>query len=405
MEYAPEFQFEQLRLGCEKLFPENELMDKLKKSYQENKPLKIKFGADPTRPDIHLGHTVVINKLKLLQDFGHEIYFLIGDFTATIGDPSGKNKSRPTLTVDQVNENAKTYTDQIFKIMDREKTKVVFNSSWFNKFTARDFITLISKSTVQQIMDRNDFDKRSKSGNPIFLNEIIYPLLQGYDSVVLEADIELGGTDQEFNLLMGRSIQKSYGKEQQCILCMPILEGLDGIEKMSKSADNYIGLNESSKDMFGKVMSIPDSVMIKYYRLLSRLSAEEVLEIEKNIANGSLHPIEAKKNLAELIVSHYFGLEVAASEKEYFNRVFSKKEIPDDIKVVEIENCVSINIIDLCLNHGLIESKSEARRLMAQGAIRINDKKIEGAMVDLDSGKEYVLKVGKRRIIKIVVKG
>lgn len=396
----PEDQLAQIKLGCDRLLPEAELLEKLKDSYTRQQPLKIKFGADPTRPDIHLGHTVVLNKLRLLQDFGHDVIFLIGDYTAMIGDPSGKNKARPPLTEEEVRANAKTYEDQIFKIMDPDKTRIVFNSTWLSRLTSMDMIRLMAKVTVQQLMNRDDFTKRWDQEIPIYHHELCYPLLQGYDSVELEADLELGGTDQEFNVLMGRTMQKAYGQPPQAILCMPLLEGLDGVEKMSKSMDNYIGLTDTPKDMFGKVMSISDSLMIRYYKLLSRLSPGDIQAIESGIVNGTVHPMIAKKDLAQIITSHFHGLERAKAEREEFERVFSKGSLPEDLQTIPVA-AGTLNLLDFCAEHNLVASKGEARRLLQQNAVRIDDAVMTGMVYAVESGKTYILKVGKRRIVAL----
>lgn len=307
---SPQEQLAELKRGCVEIIPEDLFLEKLKKSYETQTPLKIKFGADPSRPDIHIGHAVVINKLKQFQDFGHEIQFLIGDFTARIGDPTGKSKTRPQLTKEEVIENAETYKAQVAKILDLSKTKIVFNGDWLDKLSSVEMIRLMSNITVQTMIRRDDFSKRIKSETPIHIHEFIYPIMQGYDSVVLESDVELGGTDQTFNLLMGRDLQRAAGlKEQQAILTMPILEGLDGVQKMSKSLGNYIGIDESAENMFGKMMSISDDLMIRYYNLLSRKPLKEVEKRVSEIKEGKIHPMEAKKQLAVEIVSHYYPIE------------------------------------------------------------------------------------------------
>ena len=333
---TPEEQMRELKRGTHEILPEEEMLKKLKKSYEQQKPLKIKFGADPSRPDIHLGHTVVLQKLRLLQDFGHEIYFLIGDYTAQIGDPTGKNKTRPILTEEDVRNNAKTYSEQVGKVLDMAKTNVVFNRDWLGKFSGLDLIQLMAKATVGAILQREDFSKRYTSGEAIYLHEAVYPVLQGFDSVHLKADLELGGTDQTFNLMMGRHLQNAYGQEAQCILTMPLIEGTDGVHKMSKSMDNYISLTESPTDMFGKLMSISDELMKKYWTLLSRRPSAEVDGILKGLADGSRHPMITKKDLAEEITGYYHGAAAGKDERDKFEARFSKKEVNEsDLQEVE----------------------------------------------------------------------
>ncbi|MCT4643156.1 MAG: tyrosine--tRNA ligase [Bacteriovoracaceae bacterium] len=396
-------QLEEIKRGTVDIIPENELLKKLEKSVNENKPLKIKFGADPSRPDIHLGHTVVLQKLRLLQDLGHEIYFLIGDFTARIGDPTGKSKTRPILTDSEVVENAKTYTDQVAKILDMSKTKVVFNNEWLSKLSPFDMISLVSKVTVSSLLERDDFSKRYKKQEAIYMHEFIYPLMQGYDSVEIDADLELGGTDQTFNLLMGRHLQKAYSKEPQCILTMPILEGTDGVQKMSKSLDNYISLDDSSTDMFGKLMSISDQLMERYYELLSRKSAKDVEAIVSGLKDGSVHPMNAKKDLACEIVDFYHPEGTGLNERKKFEERFSKNKIPDDIKIIEVPTG-ELNLLAIMTEVEFIKSNGEGRRLLKQNAIKIDFKTYSSDKLEAESGKEYILKAGKLRMLKIVVK-
>ena len=395
-------QFVEIKRGTVEITPESEFLKKLEKSVEKNKPLKIKFGADPSRPDIHLGHSVVLQKLKLLQDCGHEIYFIIGDFTARIGDPTGKSKTRPILTDEEVIENAKTYTEQVGKILDIEKTRIVFNNDWLKKLSPIDIIQLMSKVTVSSLLDRDDFTKRYKNQEAIYMHEFMYPLMQGYDSVALEADLEVGGTDQTFNLLMGRHLQKAHDQEPQCILTMPILEGTDGVQKMSKSLDNYISLDDSSTDMFGKMMSISDELMIRYYELLSRKSASDVESLISGLKDGSTHPMKAKKSLASEIVDFYYPEGTGDSEIKKFEERFSKNKIPDDIQVYESEAC-ELNLLDLMVEVEFIKSKGEGRRLLKQNAIKIDFKAHKEENLKVDSGHEYILKAGKLRMLKIKV--
>jgi len=399
---SPADQLKELKRGAFEILPEEDLLKKLTKSYEKQKPLIVKFGADPSRPDIHLGHTVVLQKLKLLQDFGHEIYFLIGDYTAQIGDPTGKNKTRPILTSEEVMENARTYQEQVGKVLDMSKTKIVFNKDWLGKFSGLDLIQLMARATVGALLQRDDFNKRYTNSEAIYLHEFVYPILQGYDSVHLKADLELGGTDQTFNLMMGRHLQHAYDQEPQCILTMPLIEGTDGVNKMSKSMDNYIGLTETPTNMFGKLMSISDELMKKYYLLLSRRPAEEVDAIVKGITDGSLHPMEAKKSLAVEITGYYHGEAAGKEEREKFEARFSKKQIPDDIQTINRPEG-TINLLDLFVELQLIKSKSEGRRLIQQNAVKVNFENHTTDTLNLEKGAEVILKIGKLRMLKIVV--
>ena len=394
-----------LKRGVEEIIPENGLEKKLSK----NKPLIIKAGFDPTAPDLHLGHTVLINKLKQFQDLGHKIVFLIGDFTGMIGDPSGVSETRPILTVEQLKKNSKTYQEQIFKILDKKKTKIEFNSSWFKKMTSSELINLSSKMTVARMLERDDFSKRYKGNKPISIHEFIYPLVQGYDSFELKADVELGGTDQKFNLLVGRDIQKSFGMEEQIIMTLPILEGTDGVKKMSKSLKNYIGLQENPNDMFGKIMSISDELMWRYFDLLSFKTSAEIKEIKKKTERG-LNPMEAKKMLSAEIVTRFHGEEKAIfAEKEFTNR-FSKGNEPTEIKLIRLSiKASSISIIDLLSNEELgdkrlCKSKSEARRMISQGAVKINGNKVTDESFLIQNPSENTFQVGKLKHLKIKLK-
>ena len=394
-----------LKRGVEEIIPEKGLEKKLNK----NKPLIIKAGFDPTAPDLHLGHTVLINKLKQFQDLGHQVVFLIGDFTGMIGDPSGVSETRPILTVEQLKKNSETYQEQIFKILDKKKTKIEFNSSWFKKMTSAELINLSSKMTVARMLERDDFSKRYKGNKPISIHEFIYPLVQGYDSFELKSDVELGGTDQKFNLLVGRDIQKSFGMEEQIIMTLPILEGTDGVKKMSKSLDNYIGLQESPNDMFGKIMSISDDLMWRYFNLLSFKTSIEIKEIKKKTEQG-LNPMEAKKMLAAEIVTRFHGEEKALlAEKEFTNR-FSKGNDPAEIKLIKLSmKASSISIVDLLSNdelgdQKLCKSKSEARRMIAQGAVKIDGNKISDDAISVQNPSEKTYQVGKLKHLKIKLK-
>lgn len=398
---SPAEQLAELKRGAFEILPEEELLKKLTKSYEKQKPLIIKFGADPSRPDIHLGHTVVLQKLRLLQDFGHEIYFLIGDYTAQIGDPTGKNKTRPILTAEDVIENARTYQEQVGKILDMSKTKVVFNKEWLGKFSGLDLIQLMSKATVSAILQRDDFSKRYTNAEAIYLHEFVYPVLQGYDSVHLKADLELGGTDQTFNLMMGRHLQYAYEQEAQCILTMPLIEGTDGVHKMSKSMDNYIALTDTPTNMFGKLMSISDELMKKYYLLLCRRPAVEVDAMIAGITAGTIHPMEAKKALAAEVTGYYHGEEAGREEREKFEARFSKKQIPDDIQTI-IRPAGPIALLDFFLELGLIKSKSDGRRLIQQNAVKVNFENHTTDSLNLEAGQELILKIGKLRMLKLI---
>jgi len=394
-----------LKRGVEEIIPEKGLEKKLNK----NKPLIIKAGFDPTAPDLHLGHTVLINKLKQFQDLGHQVVFLIGDFTGMIGDPSGVSETRPILTVEQLKKNSETYQEQIFKILDKKKTKIEFNSTWFKKMTSAELINLSSKMTVARMLERDDFSKRYKGNKPISIHEFIYPLVQGYDSFELKSDVELGGTDQKFNLLVGRDIQKSFGMEEQIIMTLPILEGTDGVKKMSKSLNNYIGLKESPNDMFGKIMSISDDLMWRYFDLLSFKSSVEIKELKKKTEQG-LNPMEAKKMLSAEIVTRFHGEEKALlAEKEFTNR-FSKGNDPAEIKLIKLSmKTSSISILDLLSSeelgdYKLCKSKSEARRMIAQGAVKIDGKKISDDDILVQNPSENTYQVGKLKHLKIKLK-
>ena len=399
-----EEQLEIIKFGAVDFISEGDFTKKLKKSFEKNKPLKIKLGADPNRPDIHLGHTVVINKLKVLQDLGHHVQFLIGDFTALIGDPTGKNTTRPILSREEIDANAKSYAEQIFKILDPEKTEIVYNSSWLLKLTSIDFIKLSAQYTLARMLERDDFTNRYKSGIPISLHELMYPLCQGYDSVALQTDLELGGTDQKFNLLVGRDLQQSYGQEQQCILTMPILEGLDGVNKMSKSLDNYIGVNESPKDMFGKTMRVSDELMFRYYELLTDLKPSQVASLKKEVTDKKKHPRDVKVNLAKFLVARFHSQAAAQAAEDEFNRIFVDKGLPDQIEEF-VTTPQNIGVVQLMAMTGLTASNGEASRLIIGGGVSIDQDKISDAKlkIDLKKGQSFVLKAGKKKFIKIVV--
>lgn len=387
----------EIRRGADEILVEKELIEKL----ESGKPLRIKAGFDPTAPDLHLGHTVLLNKLKQFQDMGHHILFLIGDFTGMIGDPTGKNVTRQPLTPEQVKQNAVTYQEQVFKILDREKTEVVFNSHWMNEMSSADMIRLASNHTVARMLERDDFHKRYTHGQPIAIHEFLYPLIQGYDSVVLEADVELGGTDQKFNLLMGRELQKSYGKPAQCILTMPILEGLDGVQKMSKSLNNYIGINDSPKDIFGKLMSISDDLMWRYIELLSFRNVTEIDEWRQQVEQGR-NPIEIKKEFAEEMVARFHGEQAGSDARLGFENQFKKGELPDDIPdltlAVGAEGMLIANVLK---EAGLTSSTSDAMRMIKQGAVKIDGEKVSDKSMLIRAGLEGVFQVGKRKFARI----
>ena len=388
-----------IKRGVEELLLEDELVNKLKK----NTPLRVKAGFDPTAPDLHLGHTVLLNKLRQFQDLGHDILFLIGDFTGMIGDPTGKSATRPPLTREQVLANARSYEEQIFKVLSREKTQVVFNSSWMGKMGAADMIQLASRMTVARMLERDDFSKRYRSGQSISIHEFIYPLIQGYDSVELKADIELGGTDQKFNLLMGRDLQKQYGQEQQVVMMMPILEGLDGVNKMSKSLNNYIGINESPAQMFGKLMSISDELMWRYFDLLSFRSISDIKLFKDQIANGE-NPRDIKFKLAVEIVDRFHGAGVGDMAREAFIAQFRKGELPPDIPEIQLQaESGELAIAALLKMAGLTGSTSDAIRMITQGAVRMDGEKITSKDIKIQAGSKHVYQFGRHKYARIEV--
>lgn len=401
----PEEQLELIKHGAVDFISDHEFLKKLKKSYETKKPLRIKLGADPNRPDIHLGHTVVINKLKVLQDLGHHIQFLIGDFTALIGDPTGKNTTRPILSREEIDQNAKSYAQQIFKILDPEKTEIVYNSHWLLKLTSIDFIKLSAKYTVARMLERDDFTNRYKSGTPISLHEFMYPLCQGYDSVALKSDLELGGTDQKFNLLVGRDLQQAYQQEAQCILTMPILEGLDGVQKMSKSLDNYIGVNEPAKDIFGKTMRVSDELMFRYYELLTDLKPQQVQMLKDDVLQKRKHPREVKVNLAKFLVARFHSQSAAQQAEDEFNRIFVEKGLPDQLDEVFLA-AGSLGLVQLMTQVGFASSNGEATRLIAGGGVSLDQQKVSDPKlkIELIAGQSFILKAGKKKFVKICVK-
>lgn len=387
-----ESQLELIKRGTAEIISEEDLIAKLK----ENRPLNVKAGFDPTAPDLHLGHTVVLQKMKHFQELGHNVTFLIGDFTGMVGDPTGKSETRKPLTKEQVLANAETYKEQVFKILDPEKTKICFNSSWLEPLTMKEILSLMAKFTVARIIERDDFQKRYKAGEPIGMHEFMYPIMQGFDSVNMNTDVELGGTDQKFNLLVGRDLLRQYGKQAQVAITMPIIEGLDGVQKMSKSLGNYVGISESPKDMFGKLMSITDELMFRYYTLLSDMSLKDIAKMKQDIETGDFHPMTAKKNLAKEIVSRYHGAKAGAEAEEEFVRVFSNKNIPTDIQEYKIHGC----FLDIMLALNFASSKSEARRLAEQGGVHFENEKVYD--LTLTPEHEGILKVGKRKFAKLI---
>ncbi len=399
MAYSPEEQLKIIKKGTIDIITEEELLEKLK----EERPLIIKAGFDPTAPDLHLGHTVLLQKMRTFQQLGHTVYFIIGDFTAMIGDPSGRDKTRPPLTKEEVLKNAETYKEQVFKVLDPEKTIVIFNSEWLGDMTAEDLIRLTSRYTVARMLEREDFKNRFKENKPISIHEFIYPLLQAYDSVAIKADVELGGSDQRFNLLIGRDIQKEYGIDKpQVAILLPLLVGTDGVRKMSKSYGNYIGITDPPEDMFGKIMSIPDELMWEYWELLTDLTVEEIEKMKKDVEEGKLHPMDVKKELGLYIVERFHGKDEAIKALEEFEKVHSKKELPTDIPEVEIlSETKEIPLFELVYKAGFAPSKKEAKRLIKQGAVKIDGEKFTDPYFNVDLSKEFILQVGKRKFARI----
>ncbi|MED4399875.1 tyrosine--tRNA ligase [Metabacillus fastidiosus] len=396
-----ERQFEIYSQGVEDIIPLKELKNKIAKSILLNKPLKIKLGLDPSAPDVHLGHTVVLNKLKQFQENGHIIQLLIGDFTGKIGDPTGKSTARKQLTDEEVKHNAKTYFDQFGKVLDMEKVELHYNSEWLSRLNFEEVIQLAGKITVARLLERDDFEERIALGKPISLHEFFYPIMQGYDSVVLETDIELGGTDQYFNILMGRHFQEKFDKDKQVALLMPLLEGLDGVDKMSKSKKNYIGIDENPQEMYGKAMSIPDVLMIKYFELATDLPLEEKQRIKEGLTAETIHPRDAKMLLSKTIVKMYHGAEAAERAQQQFISVFQERAMPDEIPSIHWEGEKKIMIVNLLVELGLQKSKSEAKRMIENGGIRLNGEKIGDTQLEIMIEDNLILQVGKRKFIQI----
>ena len=395
-----------LRKGTVDCIPEDELRRKLERSAKTGKPLRVKAGFDPTAPDIHVGHTVLIRKMRDFQQLGHTVIFLIGDFTGMIGDPSGRSATRPALTREQIDENAETYKQQIFKLLDRDLTEIRFNNEWFSKFAADDFVRLSGRATVAQLLERDDFKKRFQSQTPISLHELLYALAQGYDSVALQADIELGGTDQKFNLLMARQVQQSYGvKEPQLIMTMPLLEGLDGVQKMSKSLGNYIAITESPREIFGKVMSITDELMWRYYELLTDLTLTQINDLKASAERGEQNPRDIKVDLARRIVTDFHSQSEAEEANREFDRLFRERQTPTDIPAIE-HGSGKTKLVKLLATEGLAPSVSEAQRLIAQGGVRVNGERINDVKYELGSqaGEEALIQVGSRKFLRVIFK-
>jgi len=396
-------QLEVIRRGAVDIIPEDELVRKLEQSIRKQKPLRIKLGCDPSRPDLHIGHAVVLRKLRQFQTLGHQAILVIGDFTGMIGDPSGRNKTRPPLSLEETRLNGQTYFDQASKILDREKTRIVYNSDWLSKMDFSDVIRLSSKYTVARMLERDDFEKRYRAGEPISIHEFLYPLAQAMDSVALESDVELGGTDQRFNLLVGRDIQREYNQEPQVILTMPVLEGTDGVQKMSKSLNNYIGLNDLPNDIFGKVMSIPDNMIYKYFELATDVSNESLKDIRRKLEDPAFNPSLLKRELAREIIRLYYDESSAAEAETEFNKVFRDKSLPEDMPVFTVSE-PRYGLLKLLTESGMASSGNEARRLVQQGAISVNQVRLndEKAVIDID--KEIVIKAGKRKFVRVVRK-
>ena len=390
-------QMDLIKVGTEEIIPENELVKKIEKSLKNNKPLNIKLGCDPSRPDLHLGHSVVLRKLKDFQDLGHTAILLIGNFTAMIGDPTGQNKTRPQLTKEEVSENSKSYMDQAGMILDSKLLKIVHNGDWLSKMNFSDVIKLASNYTVARMLERDDFTKRYNGGQPISLHEFLYPLAQGYDSVHINSDVELGGTDQKFNLLVGRALQKESNLEPQVIITTPLIEGTDGVEKMSKSYDNYIGFSDSPSDMYGKTLSIPDDLIIKYFEYCTRVLDFETIKLD--FEKGNANPRDLKRRLAREIVEIYHTKQKAFKAEEDFDNLFIKKDIPDNIPEITLEE--DSKLLDIMLNHAMVTSKGEGKRMIKQGGVKLNDVKISDINTNVSKGSKSILKVGKRKFLKI----
>ena len=392
-------QMDVISIGIDEIVPQEQLESQIAASIKQKTPLRVKFGCDPSKPDLHVGHAVLLRKLRQFQDFGHTAVLIIGDFTAMIGDPTGINKTRPQLTMQETKENAKSYIDQATIVLSKENLEIVYNSDWLSKLNFDDVIKIASKYTVAQMLERDDFTKRYSAGKPISLHEFLYPLAQGYDSVVIKADIELGGTDQKFNLLVGRALQKEYNQFPQSIITAPLLEGTDGVEKMSKTNDNYIALTDPADQMYGKVLSIPDTMISKYFELCTNITKADLEKINTGLTSGSVNPRDTKRALARDIVSIYYNQDTAKQAEQNFDQLFISKQVPDDIPEVSLSG--SSKLIDLMVSNRMVSSNGEAKRMIKQGAVKLNDEKVDDEFMSLEPGGENILKVGKRRFLKI----
>lgn len=395
-------QMDLIKRGTFEIIPEEELTKKLERSLKDGKPLNIKLGCDPSRPDLHIGHSVVLRKLAHFQSLGHLSILIIGDFTGMIGDPSGRNVTRPALSLEETREHGRSYFEQASKILDKEKTKIVYNSEWLSKMSFEDVIKLASKYTVARMLERDDFTKRYKSGDPISMHELLYPLAQAMDSVAIKSDVELGGTDQKFNLLVGRDIQREFGIEAQVIITMPLIVGTDGVEKMSKSYNNYIGISESPKEIFGKTLSIPDSLVYNYFELATDLSNTELLEIKNKLDDPNTNPRDIKRKLARTLVTMYHSAEAAKNAEEEFDRIFVNKGTPDDVPLFKLGDMKEINILDLIILVNFAPSKGEAKRLVTQGGVTLDGERIIDFQKSISLKERQILKVGKRKFIELI---
>ncbi len=396
-----EDQIKELKKGAVDIISERELLEKIKKG----KPLRVKAGFDPSRPDLHLGHTVLLNKMKLFQDLGHHVIFLIGDFTGLIGDPSGRNETRPALTQEELESNAETYARQVYKVLDRSKTEIAYNSTWMKKFSAADFVKLSSHYTVARMLERDDFEKRFSTQKPIAIHEFLYPLVQGYDSVALKSDVELGGTDQKFNLLVGRDMQKAYGQPPQCVLTVPLLEGLDGVQKMSKSFDNYIAVEDSPREMFGKTMRVSDELMLRYYELLTDFSVDQLAQLKNDLQHGKKHPRTVKVELAQFLVTRFHDAAAATNALEEFERMFKQKGLPDQVDEHSVSPQQDLLLYQLMTKVGLSESNGSAKRLIEGGGVELRSQKIKDVnfKFNLELGDEFIIRAGKKKFARIKV--
>ena len=391
-------QMDLIKIGTEEIVPEEELVKKIEKSIKENTPLKVKLGCDPSRPDLHIGHSVVLRKLKDFQDLGHRAILLIGNFTAMIGDPTGQNKTRPQLSIEEATKNAESYMDQAAILLDSKKLEIIHNGDWLSKMNFNEIIKLTSKYTVARMLERDDFTKRYNNGQPISLHEFLYPLAQGYDSVHMQSDIELGGTDQKFNLLVGRALQKESNLEPQIIITTPLIEGTDGVEKMSKSYDNYIGFSDSASDIYGKTLSIPDELIVKYFEYCTRVN--DLTQIKDSLKDGTGNPRDLKRRLARELVSIYHNSDASLKAEQDFDNLFIKKDVPDNISEIKIDS--DKKLIEIMVSNNMVASNGEAKRMIKQGAVKINEDKVSDINVEISPDSNIILKVGKRKFLKIV---